>query len=364
MLPVTVQFIVAMLAYALNEPMARRLDYLQEENRVLRETLRSATGKTRIALTNEQRRRLATKGKSLTPAEREECCQIVRPSTILAWFRQLVARKYDGSRVRRPGRPRKVNEIRELVVRLATENAGWGYTKIRDALRGLKIEIARTTVASILAEAGFEPAPERSRKRTWKQFLRSHWETLYACDFFAVETLGVFGSVRHMVFFVMELRTRAVHVAGVRIDPDGAWVMQIARNLLDPVDGFLRRATHLIHDRDPLFTKAWRALFKSGGVKCVPIPAHSPNCNPHAERFVKTIRTECRDPFVISGERHLRHLPHEFCAHRHEEQFHYGPGGRLIEPSVSPSNDNRTAARIECRSRLGGLLNYYHREAA
>ena len=112
------------------------------------------------------------------------------------------------------------------------------------------------------------------------------------------------------------------------------------------------------------FTKAWRALLEPGGARCVPIPAHSPSCNPHAERFVNTIRTECRDPFVISGERHLRHLPHEFCAHRHEEQFHHGPGGRLIEPSVSPSNDNGTGGPIECRSRLGEPLDYYHRKAA
>ena len=182
MLPVTVQFIVAMPAFALNERMARKAEYLREENRVLKEALRAATGKTRVPLTNEHRRRLATKGKALTPRERDECCQIVRPSTILAWFRQLVARKYDSSQVRRPGRPRKANELRELVLRVARENPAWGYTKIRDALRGLGIEIGRTTVANILAESGLEPAPERNRKGTWKQFLRSHWETLYACD--------------------------------------------------------------------------------------------------------------------------------------------------------------------------------------
>ncbi|MEO7034202.1 MAG: hypothetical protein ABI548_09945 [Polyangiaceae bacterium] len=94
---------------------------------------------------------------------------------------------------------------------MATENPGWGNTKIRDALRGLKLEIGRSAVASILAEAGIEPAPERSRNRTWKQFLKSHWETLYACDFFSVETLGMFGPVRVMVFFVIELKSRAVH---------------------------------------------------------------------------------------------------------------------------------------------------------
>ena len=113
MLPLTVQFIVAMLAYALNERMARRLDYLQEQNRIFKATVQTATGKARIPLSDEQRRRLATKGKALTPAEREECCQIVRPSTILAWFRQLVSRKYDSSRVRRPGRPRKATALHE-----------------------------------------------------------------------------------------------------------------------------------------------------------------------------------------------------------------------------------------------------------
>ncbi|MEO8905567.1 MAG: helix-turn-helix domain-containing protein, partial [Polyangiaceae bacterium] len=167
MLPVTFQFIIAMVAYSLNERMARRVEYLQEEVRVLKETLAGATGKKRSDFTAEQRRRLAIKGKALTPEEREACCQLVRPATILAWFRQLAAKKYDSSEKRRkPGRPRKSSDVRDLVIKFASENHGWGYTKIQDALRWLKIELARSTVASILEEAGLEPAPERSRKRT------------------------------------------------------------------------------------------------------------------------------------------------------------------------------------------------------
>ena len=92
--------------------------------------------------------------------------------------------------------------------------------------------MGRTTVANMLAEAGLEPAPERNRKRTWKQLLRGHWETLYACDFFAVETLGVFGTVRYLVFFVIELKTRAVEIAGIRIAPNETWMKQVARNLV------------------------------------------------------------------------------------------------------------------------------------
>ena len=276
----------------------------------------------------------------------------------------MAAQKYDSSKARKAGRPRKAADIRKLVLDLARGNIGWGYTKIRDALRGLQIEIGRTTVANMLAEAGIEPAPERNRKRTWKQFLRSHWQTLYACDFFSVEVLGVFGTVRTMVSFVIEVKSRAVQIAGVRIAPNGAWMMQMARNLLDPVDGFLRNASHLIHDRDPVFTQAWTALLESGGVKCVPIPAQSPNCNPHAERFVKTVRTECLDHFVIFGERHLRHLIKQFALHYLTERYHQGIGSQLIRPRMSPSNDNGTSGPIGCRSRLGGLLNYYHREAA
>jgi len=312
MLPATLQFIIAMVSYAINERMARRVDYLREEVRVLKEALAVATGKTRIDFTAEQRRRLALKGKSLTAEERRDCCQIVRPEAILAWFRQLAAKKYDSSAARTAGRPRKSSDIRQVVLDVARNNPGWGYTKIRDALRGLKLEIGRTTVASMLAEAGIEPAPERVRKRTWKAFLRAHWETLFCCDFFSVEVLGVFGTVRYMVFFVMEVKTRAVHIAGVRIAPDGQWMTQIARNLLDPADGFLRNASHLIHDRDPVFTRAWTALLASGGVTCTPIPAQSPNCNPYAERFVKTIRRECLRHFVIFGERHLRLLLREY----------------------------------------------------
>src|SRR5664279_2878557 len=109
-----------------------------------------------------------------------------------------------------------------------------------------------------------------------------------------------------MVLFVIEIKSRAVQVAGIRIAPDGAWMLQMARNLLDPADGFLRNATHLIHDRDPLFTEVWVRLLKSSGVKSVRIPANSPNCSPYAERFVRTVRTECLDHFVIIGERHLR----------------------------------------------------------
>jgi len=364
MLPATLQFLIVMIASAINDRLQRKLDYVEEERRILREQVEALTGGKKISFSAQQRRRLAEAGKLLTPEERRKCCQLVKPATILAWFRDLAAGKYDSSETRR-GRPPKPKDVRQLVVKMAMANRGWGYTKIRDAMRtGLAIEIGRTTVAEILAAAGIEPAPEREKKRTWKQFIKAHWDSLYGCDFFAVEALGLGGTVRYMVFFVISLKTRAVEIAGIRVDPDGEWMKQMARNLTDPVDGFLRSAKYLIHDRDPLFTKAFEAILRERGVKSVKIPAQSPNCNSYAERFVKTIKYECLNHLVFFGERHLRYVVNEFMAHYHAERFHQGLDGQLIKKEAGTANGNGASGRVVCRSRLGGLLNYYRREAA
>jgi putative transposase len=199
-------------------------------------------------------------------------------------------------------------------------------------------------------------------KPTWKWFMKSHWETLCACDFFSVEALGSFGTVRYMAFFVIEIKSRAVEIAGIAIDPGETWMKQVARNLTDPVDGLLRDTKYLIHDRDPLFTEAFIAILKAGGVKSVKIPAQSSNCNPYAESSVKTIKYECLNHFVIFGERHLRHLIKEFVEHYLAERFHQDIGGQLIR-SVGPMNDNGADGKVACRSRLGGILNFYYRKA-
>ena len=124
MLPFTLQFVIAMIASAINERTRRKLDYALEESRILKEAFRAATGKERIFFTPDQRRRLALAGKELSPKERRQCCQIVKPATILAWFRQLAARKYDSSR-RKTGRPRKARDIRKLVIDLVVSEKEW-----------------------------------------------------------------------------------------------------------------------------------------------------------------------------------------------------------------------------------------------
>jgi transposase InsO family protein len=137
--------------------------------------------------------------------------------------------------------------------------------------------------------------------------------------FFTVDVLTWRGLVRYVVFFVMTLRTRTVEIAGITSHPDEPWMTQIARNLTDPDDGFLRAAHHLILDRDPLYTAAFRNQLRDSGKTLVRLPARSPNLNAFAERFVGSVRAECFGADVPLGEAHLRAAVRAFVDHYHEE---------------------------------------------
>jgi putative transposase len=169
------------------------------------------------------------------------------------------------------------------------------------------------------------------------------------------------GLVRYHVLFLMELKTRRVHVAEISQDPCDEWMAQIARNLTDAYDGFLRNAKILILDRDPLFTAQFRRMLKDRGVRVVRLPRESPNLNAYVERWVLSIRREVLDRIIPLGERHLRRAIGQFVAHYHAERNHQGLDGKLIEPEPGVGVNE---GRVLCRLRLGGLLKYYYREAA
>jgi transposase len=172
------RFVLVAVAGWMNQRQLPAIDYLREENRVLREQI----GEKRLRFNDDQRRRLAAKAQGLGRKLLADVATIVTLQTLLAWHRKLIAQKYDGGKNRRPGRPRKASEIEKLVVRMAEENRGWGYRRIQGALSNLGYEIARSTMADILQRHGIEPAPERSRKTTWKEFLTQHGARL-ASDF-------------------------------------------------------------------------------------------------------------------------------------------------------------------------------------
>ena len=355
-LPPPLAFGLLLVSGWINRKQQAVIEYLREENRVLR----AAYGPQRLRLTDDQRRRLAVKGKALGRRRLTDVAGIVTPDTILRWYRRLVATKYDGSTKRRPGRPSTTPDLAGLVARLANENPRWGYTRIRGGLQHLGHDVARNTIKAILQNHGIEPAPERGTHTPWQTFLAAHWDGLAAADFFTVEVLTWRGLVRYVVFFVMTLKTRAVEMAGITSHPDEPWMTQMARNLTDPHDGFLRDAHHLILDRDPLYTATFRNLLQDSGVTLVRLPARSPNLNAFAERFVGSVRAECLARIVPLGEAHLRAAIRAFVDHYHEERPHQGLSDELIAPKATLVGEGP----VQCRQRLGGVLKYYYRAAA
>jgi transposase InsO family protein len=350
------RFVLVALAGWINQQQRHVIDYLQEENRALREQL----GPRRLRFTDDQRRRLAAKARRLGRHVLRDIATIVTPDTLLAWHRRLIGRKYDGSTRRGPGRPRVMAQIRALIVRMATENRNWGYTRIQGALANLDHRVARGTIANILREHGLEPAPERGKRTTWAEFLKTHWDVLAAADFFTVEVWTGGGLTRFAVLFIIELSTRRIEIAGITSEPDHVWMSQVSRNVTDASDGFLTGKRFLIHDRDPRFTVAFRETLAAADVQVVRLPPRSQNLNAYAERFVRTIKESCLDRLILVGEGSLRRAVREFIEHYHLERNHQGLGNQLILPVAAHTRD----VGIVSRDRLGGLLKYYHRPAA
>ena len=279
---------------------------------------------------------MAAKAKTFGRRILREVATIVTPETLLAWHRKLIAQKYDGSGKRGPGRPRRAGEIEALVVRMAEENRDWGYRRIQGALSNLGYALARGTIAEIPERHGIEPAPERSRKTTRKEFPTRHWELIGAADFFTVEAWTRRGLQRFIVLFFIELSARKVEIAGIASVANGPWMSQIGGNLTDAIDGILNGKRYLIGDRDPLFTTEFLEMLADVGVKSVKLPPPSPNLHAHAG-FVRTIKESSLERMVLFGEGWLRTAIHNFVAHYHTERNHQGLANRIISPRIAPT---------------------------
>jgi putative transposase len=345
------QFLIVVLAAWLSRQQEAFIEYLKAENRLLRARL----GRRRVIFTDGERRLLARHAKAVGRKKLFELDPIVSPDTLLRWHRQLIAMKWTSPRMG-PGRPRVMGTIQTLVVRMASENPRWGYTRIQGALSNLGHKVARGTVANILKREGLEPAPTRGKRTPWSVFLKAHWRSLVAADFLTVEVWKLRGLITHYVLFFIELPTRAVKIAGITTNPTEAWMLQLAGNAADAEEGILVGKSHLIVDRDAKYSADWRAFVEEQGIEVIRLPPRSPNLNAYAERFVRSIKEECLDRMIFIGEAALRRAVREFMAHYHAERNHQGLGNRLIraeQPSV-PAD-----CQVERRVRLGGMLSFY-----
>jgi putative transposase len=336
--------ILAFVTGMVDQELLARIEYLAAENRILKAQLKG-----RLKLSDAERAVLAEIGHRLGRRLLAEVANVARPDTILAWYRKLIARKFDRSKARRSiGRPRISREVEQLIVRMAKENRDWGYDRIAGALANLGYEICDQTVGNVLQRHGLPPAPERKRTTTWSAFIRTHLALLAGTDFFTAEVLTLRGLVTYYVLLFIHLESRRVDIAGITVHPDEPWMKQMARNVTAEGYGALQDCRYLLHDRDTKYTQSFRAIIASGRVEPVVLPACSPNLN-----------GLCK--VILFGERSLRRALSEYVDHYHAERNHQGKGNVLLFPR---GTNIRRDGPVQCRERLGGLLRYYHQEAA
>jgi len=280
---------------------------------------------------------------------------VVTPTTLLRWHRRLVAKRwtYPG----RVGRPPIGAEIRELVLRLARENPRWGYQRIVGELGGLGLAVSATTVRKLLREARLGPAGERAGL-SWREFLRTQAHGMIAVDFFTVETVWL--QRLHVLFFI-ELGSRRVHLAGCTANPSGPWVTQQACQLTWTSTERSARLRFLIRDRDSKYPRDFDTVFRSEGIEIIRTPVRAPKANAIAERFVRTIRSECLDWLLILNRRHLERVLriyiHHYNGHRPHRSLNLAPPDPqqpALRATGSPRPDH-----VERRDRLGGLIHEY-----
>jgi transposase InsO family protein len=280
---------------------------------------------------------------------------LVTPATLLRWHRELIRQRWTYPGIGRRRRTLGLETV-DLVLRLARENPRWGYLRIVGECRKVGMSVSATSVRTILRRHHLGPAPRRHGP-TWTQFLRAQAAGTLACDFFTVETIGL---TRLYLMFVIELNHRRVHLAGVTGHPTGAWVAQAARNLLMDLDEQAHRFRFLVRDRDSKFTIAFDAVFAAAGIEAVKIPPRAPRANAYAERWVRTVRTECLDWVLVRNRRHLEHVVAQYVAYHNTARPHRGIDLDMPIPPAQPIPTGvENIRRIERVQVLGGLVHEY-----
>ena len=348
---------LALVSGKVEEELLLRNEYLAAENEILKSKLKKPP-----KFNDHERIRLAKIGKQIGLKALREISCIVKPETILEWFRKLVAKKFDGSKFRKTvGRPRIDYELEALIIQFVEENPSWGYDRIVGALSNLGYKVSDQTIGNILKRNGIPPVPNRAQDTTWSSFIKNHQDVIAACDFFTTEVITPFGLITYYILFFIHIGSRKVHIAGVTPHPNEVWMKQIGRNITMADWGFLNGCKYLIHDRDTKFCKSFRSIIASMGIKPIRLPPQSPRMNSFAERFVRSVKGECLKKMIFFGEESLRKALGEYINHYHQERNHQGKNNLLLFPGPKLMVNK---GEIKCRERLSGMLKYYYRSAA
>jgi putative transposase len=336
--------------------MVRMIEFLKAENRILRSKLSK-----RVDVAPAERAKLVKLGKWIGPGLRD-LITIVCHQSFCRWLSDESSRKNPAE----AGRPRKPEELRALVVQVA-KDTGWGFRRILGELKKLRIRsLSLSRNWPILMENGVDPAPELG-PGSRHEFVRRHLNTLWACDFFTKKVWIIRGPVEYYVLFFIHIATRRVHISGMTPNPNAIWMTQQARNMSMYFDEQGKyKPTQIIWDRDTKFTANFCSILEADGIEFRPIPARSPNMNPHAERWVQSAKRECLDHFMVFEEEHLRYIIQEYLAYYHRRRPHQGLGNLPLGMTASEMESGEPASLddLACREWLGGVLKHWERKAA
>ena len=340
--------LLSLLSRMTQENLTHQIEYLKVENEILRKRIGRS-----IRPTPLERRRLVKFGVPLGKDLRN-IITVVTYETFLLWARGYKRNK-DPKKVSKRGRPRTLEEIRELVVLMGKENS-WGYVRILGELNKIGIKrLSKTNVKNILKENGIDPVVKRAGDN-WDNFLKRHFQTLWACDFFTKQVLTALGPRMFFILFIINIRTRKVYIGGATQCPNQEWVNKQSKNVLPFLGSSKNDKSLLIRDRDKKFSREFDELFKDYGFSVQKTPFMSPNMNSYAESWVGTIKRECLNHFIVFGERHLRYLISEYVTHYNTTRPHSSIGNRQLESGLV-----KNTGEIKCRSKLGGIIRDYYR---
>jgi hypothetical protein len=240
---------------------------------------------------------------------------------------------------------------------MARENSGWGYDRIAGALANLGHHVSDQTVGNILRRYCITPAPKRRHQMSWADFIHSHMAVLAAIDFFTAEVLTWHGLATYYVLFFLHLETRRVTLAGITQHPTEEWMLQMARRAVDAIDAPCFRSVLFCTIATASSARAFKTLCGRPVFNLSDCQPAVPILNAFAERWRRSIKSECLSKLILFGQASLRRAVTHFIEHYHLERPHQGKGNQLLFPS--PVSPPAHAGRVQCHERLGGLLKFY-----
>ena len=334
-----------------------KIRFLKAEVQILRRKLKG----NRIILNPKDRSHLLRLGEELEHRIKD-IVGIVSYKTYQRWVREL--RK--GRKPGRVGRPRVSKETRDLIIRIAKDNAQWGYRRVVGELRKLALSVSSSTVSRMLKDEGVYPEPGKGQSRTgegsWRRFIRLHMNTMVACDFFTKKVVTPFGVRTAYFLFFIHLGNRRVFLTPATYNANETWILEQARNFKEWYRQEGIDVRYLIRDRDTKYADRFDEYLSDHGAEIIRTPVKAPNANAFAESWVATIKRECLNFFICFSLKHLDHIAHEFCRFYNQNRPHQGVGNRPLglQPRVYCKPQQ---GPIICDELLGGLLKTYRRAA-